>query len=604
MNAPKPPKFAQTVMVPLANPKTAPHLLKLATSLEDPETGRVIALTVSLGDSERESKAIEELEPIVEGFREKGENIEHLTVNATSIARGILDTVREHRVDLLILGVLKPIRGQVEMGTIVENVLAAATCDVVIYRAAQDPSPKRVVMWANGSQPARIAAHVAIQIAQTYDVSCVGMYVQSIGRDYFQGLARVEQTVDGIPGGEKVKRTVFNAQDLLAGMMARLDENDMMVVGFARRTDMQKWLYGDFSQQLLNRAPGPVVLTSRAETQTSMANQYRLALNWLRPVLTQFEREEIVRQAQEQARPSLDFVVLTLVATLIASLGLLLNSAAVIIGAMLVAPLMQPIITYSVGMTTGRIRLMRRALATMFIGITLAFLIGILLGLIIPNRTLTPEMMGRTNPTLLDAGVAIVSGIAGAYATARKGIPAALAGVAIAAALVPPIGTAGLMVAFNQPELAFGAILLFTMNIVYISLAGWGVFFWLGMRPLKLEIEEGDQGNYRRYYISAGVVATLIIPMMMIFLSLSDTASQERRIEAELEDFFAPADVTIDDYEDVTIDGEDGVRVLAIVRSNRTIFVRDIEAAQAELAEAIDQPVQLELITERVRTAP
>ena len=150
------------------------------------------------------------------------------------------------------------------------------------------------------------------------------------------------------------------------------------------------------------------------------------------------------------------------------SLGLLLNSPAVIIGAMLVAPLMSAIVGLGLGVVEGDSHLLVAAAWATFRGMILAILIGVFLGLVIPDASATPEIMARTRPSVLDLGVALASGAAGAYALCRKNVSAGLAGVAIAAALVPPLTTVGIGVALGRGDIAGGALLLLLTNLIAI----------------------------------------------------------------------------------------------------------------------------------------
>ncbi len=586
------PKHAQTIIVPLANPNTGRALLRLAIALEHPEDGRIIALSVSIDeDAESEKKGREEFQKMFSEFQKQGEPVEFLQVKAPGIARGILDTVREYRADLLILGVRQPSRGEVVIGTVAENVAQVAPCDVLIYRSAHHDEFDRVVVWANGSAPARVAAQIGLTVAESYDTEMSALYVQSHGRSYWQGSARVEQTLQGLKGAHDVSRYVSTAGDLLSGVLSRIDDTDLLVLGFSRTTNLERWLYGDFTRELLNRCEGPVILVSRHTDNTRLQRDYRLWLTWIRPTLTRAEQDEIVRDAHDNASPTLDYHALFLISTLLASLGLLLNSPAVVIGAMLVAPLMQPLMAYSVGMVTGRIPLMRRASVTVMVATLLGLLLTILLGLLLPNSIPTSEMLARGNPSLLDAAVALVSGFAAAYATARRDIPAALAGVAIAAALVPPLATAGLAVAFQDADLAFGAFSLFLMNILYISLAGWAVFFWLGMRPRT----EQEQANRRQ--VSAAFVGLLVVPLFLIFLNLTGTATGTSTIERVLDESFAQDDVISVEYND----SEFPNRVLATLRSRNYPSRSEVRAAQAALREETgNNELELQVIVQRI----
>ena len=585
------PEYARVVLVPVSNPATAPHLLELATTLVHPEEGRVIALIVSLGDAEAEAKSIETLEPICQQLQEDDHPVELMTEIATSISRGILDAAREETADLLILGLQQPTRGEVVMGTIVESVIETAPCDVLIYRGAQNADFNRVVVPVDGSLSARVAVRLGVMVAAGYDRPMEAIYVRSLGQSYMNGLARVAWSLQGVPGTDRVKRTVVTAQDAVEGILARCTEDDLLVVGFSERGDMERWLFGDdWSRRIVNRAPGPVIMSARSGGREGVTGRVKRRMAWIRPTLTRIEQDDLVRHAVEMAAPRLDYFVLILVSAVLASLGLLLNSPAIIIGAMLVAPLMQPLTATASGLAAGRPLLIQRSAITSVQGILVALLVAIVIGTVLPVNIPTGEMLSRGNPTLLDAAVAIASGFVAAYATARKDIPAALAGVAIAAALMPPLCTIGLGAALRDSELAFGAALLFTANIICITIAGWVVFFWLGMRPRLLEETEANQRLYR----AAIRVVVLALVAVVIILALNNEARNQSRITETLKAAFAPAVVV-----DVDIERAEPLRVIATVRSTEDIDGERVRAVQDQLIADLEQTISLEVVVLR-----
>lgn len=178
------------------------------------------------------------------------------------------------------------------------------------------------------------------------------------------------------------------------------------------------------------------------------------------------------------AEPTSDYYLLLLLSGSIASFGLLANSAATIIGAMIVAPLMGPILAIGYAIVAGNRRLLKRSLLALSTGalltVTVAVIIGGILGSIDPGS----EIMGRTQPTLLDLGVALAAGATGALAQCRRDIANTLPGVAIAVALVPPLSVVGLGLALGSLPIAGGSFLLFLTNLVGIILASSGVFLW------------------------------------------------------------------------------------------------------------------------------
>ena len=130
--------------------------------------------------------------------------------------------------------------------------------------------------------------------------------------------------------------------------------------------------------------------------------------------------EEILKELEEAAKVRPPFFVLVASSTVIATFGLLLDSPAVIIGAMLVAPLMTPIFALSVALIRGRARLLQRALTTEVYGVALTILVALFIGLLVPEADLTHEILSRTQPTLFDLAVALAAGLAGAFAMARE----------------------------------------------------------------------------------------------------------------------------------------------------------------------------------------
>ncbi|BAV95761.1 DUF389 domain-containing protein [Lysobacter enzymogenes] len=154
----------------------------------------------------------------------------------------------------------------------------------------------------------------------------------------------------------------------------------------------------------------------------------------------------------------------------IATLGLLQNSVAVIIGAMLISPLMGPIIELGMGLATFDLRTIRGSLAALAAGVAAALLIAVAIVIVSPLQEPTAEILARTQPTLFDLLVAVFSGLAGAYATVtRKG--ETIVGVAIATALMPPLAVVGYGVALVNLQIAAGAAFLFMTNLLAIALS-------------------------------------------------------------------------------------------------------------------------------------
>lgn len=190
--------------------------------------------------------------------------------------------------------------------------------------------------------------------------------------------------------------------------------------------------------------------------------------------LTEKEKEAaraaILAGVQSDAKLDEKFMLLVVLAASIATLGLLQGSTAVVIGAMLVSPLMGPIMGIGFGLATVDSHLIRRSLVTLGAGILIAIVVSIIIIWVSPIQDVTDEIRARTQPNLLDLGVAVVGGVAGAYAIMR-GLSGVMVGVSIATALVPPLCTVGFGIATGRYDFSMGAMLLFLTNTFAIAFA-------------------------------------------------------------------------------------------------------------------------------------
>jgi uncharacterized hydrophobic protein (TIGR00271 family) len=566
--------------------------VELATALVDSKDGRIFVLSIGPTDTEQYVEIDTLLEPLIDELRGRNYRIERISHMSASIARGILDVAREKGADLVVVGIQEAAPGKATIGLVAQNVAETAPCDVVIYRGASSGEIKRIVVPCDGGSEARVAAHLGLLLGQHYDAPVEALYVQNAARSNWEGLSRIERTLGGLVGNRQVRRTVITASTPFNGILSHVGGNDMLVIGFSKRSNLDKWLYGDVVRPLINRAPGPVLLASPGtHPDGPLDERLRRWLQWVRPTLTGAEREGIVWQAEEMAAPSLDFFVLIVLSALLASLGLLLNSPAVIIGAMLVAPLMQPQIGFAVGLTTGRAGLSSRAFLTTIEGVLIGIGVALIAGRLIPPTAPTAEMLARSSPTLLDAYVAVASGLIGAYATARKDIPSALAGVAIAAALMPPLCTVGLGFTLGDMQLGAGALLLFFTNIVCISLAAAAVFLWLGFQP-KL-------ANSLRpwHYVVTVVIALATVPLVVLLLTASPGIDKSIIVKQSLVDSFAPASVVT---VEIAEQKPGPTRIVATLRTSEAVTEDEVRQAELKLGKQLNEGIDLSVVVLQV----
>jgi uncharacterized hydrophobic protein (TIGR00271 family) len=201
----------------------------------------------------------------------------------------------------------------------------------------------------------------------------------------------------------------------------------------------------------------------------------------------------------------------------IAALGLVLNSPAVIIGAMLISPLMGPIMAAGLALAAGDLYLAAKAIANLAASVSLAIAFSAFIVWLLPFHSVTSEILARTNPTLLDLGVALFSGLAGSVAVCRVGggeSVTTLPGVAIAVALMPPLCTIGFGLGSGaNTRIMGGAGLLFLTNLVAIVASAFVVFLLTGMNApeVRSEMEHSRKGELLAQTLSHGLLSRALI---------------------------------------------------------------------------------------------
>lgn len=324
--------------------------------------------------------------------------------------------------------------------------------------------------------------------------------------------------------------------------------------------------------------------------------------------ITPQRREDVLAQAAVFSQPNFDFYLLVVLSCSIATFGLVTDSPAVIIGAMLVAPLMSPILGLSLASVAGEQKLFRDAVTALIQGAALAVLLSTLLGWLSHEAPfgvlseLPGEVISRTRPTPFDLGIALAGGAVAAYALARPNISAAVAGVAIATALMPPLCTVGIGIALQDGAVSLGALLLFLTNLSAISLAGVTVFALLGFRPGHME--DTWRGIPRSVLVAALSVALISIPVIGISLSFVQEASLARRVrEVVATQAAAMMGAEVIDLTITPVDGT--LNLLAMVRAERPPLYEEVVALQSTIAEILQRSVALRLeVVPTVRLDP
>ncbi|MCK5084375.1 MAG: TIGR00341 family protein [Candidatus Pacebacteria bacterium] len=226
-------------------------------------------------------------------------------------------------------------------------------------------------------------------------------------------------------------------------------------------------------------------------------------------------QEKVYDEIRENAKGDFDFFVLTIFSGIIITLGLVVNSSAVVIGGMLLAPLVWPILSLSMAIIKGRSRLIQDSVFTLLRSTALIFVIALFLGLMSPDYALQgSEFLSRTSPTIFELFIALAAGFVGAFVITYPKIGAAIAGVVIAAAIVPPIAVMGISVSHGNLGMAGGSFILFMSNLIAVTFSSSILFLIARFKgPSSEKGQERRKSNIRWALI---LLFVMTIPLFLI----------------------------------------------------------------------------------------
>jgi len=227
-------------------------------------------------------------------------------------------------------------------------------------------------------------------------------------------------------------------------------------------------------------------------------------------------REELYEDIKDAAQLSWVYLTMVMLSTVVAAIGLYYNSVAIIIGAMVIAPLLGPNMALALATTLGDLSLLRRALLTALAGIAATMVFAVVIGVLLRVNPATPEIASRDGVGIGDIVVALASGSAGALAF-TTGVSTVLIGVMVAVALLPPLVTFGLLLGGGHTMLALGALSLFLVNLICVNLAGVTTFLVQGIRPATWW-EKDRAAKATRISIALSVVLLAALVGMVLLL--------------------------------------------------------------------------------------
>ena len=404
---------------------------------------------------------------------------------------------------------------------LIKKILSLGICDSIVLRFPADGGlgGGKILLPTSGGRHSLKALKFAEELAQDDDDGkLVPLFVEQNIHELSEEVGK--KRLDGIllksgcvQESDKIEPVVVVGNDLSASVHSVASEGgyDLVLLGASESGILHRSFFGTLPDRLL-REDGNVAVGIFNEASRLSEKLRVRAKDYFKmrvPQLDRKSRVELFESIESNAQWSFDFVALICFSTALASLGLMLDSSPVIIGAMLVAPLMTPILGAGLSLVQGNKTLMIDCLKSVLFGYFSALLIGVFLGLFGLFEGATDQILLRTNPEIADLLIAFLSGMAAAYCFSRPKLVSALAGVAIAAALVPPIATAGIGIALGKPEIVSGSTLLFATNVVFIILGASITFVGVGVR--------GDsEGRDGRIWVNRAILTLIVIGAILV----------------------------------------------------------------------------------------
>ena len=313
---------------------------------------------------------------------------------------------------------------------------------------------------------------------------------------------------------------------------------------------------------------------------------------WTVHVIGQVDQAEVTERRREEGKLSEHYLFMTAMSGGIAILGLLLSSPAVVIGAMLLSPLMGPIMGLGFALAIGDWEWLKQCVRTLMIGSIMAVILCAVLVFISPIQGITSEIAARTRPNLFDLFVALFSALAGAYAMIR-GREGAIVGVAIATALMPPLAVVGFGFATWNWTVFSGALLLFVTNFITIALTAFGLARLYGFRA-----KHSKRQSQLQNFMVIAVFLALAVPLGFTLQRIAWEANAQRIVRGELRAQFdarAKLDTLEIDFTAKPVGIEAVVFTPVLRPDTETVIAR-------ALAERLGETVKLDLVQYEVGT--
>lgn len=469
-----------------------------------------------------------------------------------------------------------------------------------------DEAPLRILVPTAGGPNTAHALGFLLPLAEKAEITAAYIAANQYGPNQDAlGWSRLKKILNYVDAGDRVASEVIEAQTVTDGIVAEAVNYDLVMIGASRESSVDRVLFGNIPAAVVRDSKKPLAVVRQPTERLATVRDW---LSWqiekVLPNMNLSDRTQAYVRIRRSARPDQDYYILITLSAMIASLGLIINSPAVVIGAMLVAPLMSPIVGTGLAVVLGDAVFLRRSIGTVLKGAFLGIFVGMLAGLLFLDQPLNNELMARTQPSLIDLGIALFSGLAGAYALCRSDAAGALPGVAIAAALVPPLSTIGVTFTTGFYTESLGATLLFVTNFVAVSSATALMFLVLGFRPT---IDRKTREEVRSRSVTIALLLLVVVAGMLgVFTyQLAQEQARDGRIRQVVRDDLAMIDnAELDEVELLEFvqneAGETVLRMEVVALAERPILYQEVFALQQSVGSTLQSDGILDLLELRL----
>jgi uncharacterized hydrophobic protein (TIGR00271 family) len=572
-------------------------LLSIGAAMTAAKNGELLVLKV-LGTSEllptdlqRKVGEIEwhQIQDGLQNLQLDNSNVRTIVRMAPDQLSGIKATTREFAPDFVLMewpeeSVERLRRSQLQ------NLLQLTSKPLGILKGQISEKPHNVTVACGKSPHSILALRTGELIAAANGISVEAVRVFNRVESDDAANAAIQQAVVQAEIKTPEKTIVLQENDVETGILKLTKESGLLVLGVSDDPLSGRPLPDGNSMEIARqRKFATLIVKSQEESSRFFIRQMLAQLTNRVTALTSKERQQLLSQLKVGLQARADFYFMVALAAAIAITGLIMNDGSIVLGAMLVSPLMSPIVGIACGIALGNLDLMRRSSASTFKGMSLVLGVGVLMTFLLPNVEPTDQILSRTHPGIYDLIAALAAGGAGAYSLGRRPVAGALPGVAMSLSLEPPLATAGYGLSTSQFWITGGAFLLFLTNLAAMVLSGVGVYMLLGLRPPK---KEGI------FIVGKAVAAVVVVTLVLLVpLGLGTYSSvQKGQLKFQVESQFRD-EALREHFELLELkisENENGFMIHPTVLSSEEVTPEKIEKFRKVLEEKVGSPIQIE----------